>query len=63
MKKDMKPSFRLFFFVNSSCFFLRSSMTAVMSHSLKVVRIAAVCCAMTSCSAILRRKGDIFLRV
>ncbi len=34
-----------------------------MSHSLKVVRIAAVCCAMTSCAAILRRKGDIFLRV
>ncbi len=34
-----------------------------MSHSLKVVRIAAVCCAMTSCAAILRRSGDIFLRV
>ena len=34
-----------------------------MSHSLKVVRIAAVCWAMTSCAAILRRSGDIFLRV
>ena len=34
-----------------------------MSHSLKVVRMAAVCCAMTSWAAILRRSGDIFLRV
>ena len=34
-----------------------------MSHSLKVVRMAAVCCAMTSCAAILRRNGDIFFRV
>ena len=33
-----------------------------MSHSLKVVKIAAVCCAMTNCCAILRRNGDIFLR-
>ena len=33
-----------------------------MSHSLNVVRIAAVCCAMTNCCAILRRNGDIFLR-
>src|SRR5437588_575097 len=29
-----------------------------MSHSLKVVRIAAVFCAITSCCAILRRRGD-----
>ena len=34
-----------------------------MSHSLKVVRMAAVCCDMTSWAAILRRRGDIFLRV
>ena len=34
-----------------------------MSHSLNVVRIAAVCCAITSCCAILRRSGDIFLRM
>ena len=34
-----------------------------MSHSLNVVRIAAVCCAITSCCAILRRNGDIFFRV
>ena len=31
--------------------------------SLKVVRMAAVCCAMTSCAAILRRSGESFLRV
>src|SRR5436190_18169158 len=34
-----------------------------MSHSLKVVRMAAVCCAITSCCAIFRRNGDIFLRM
>ena len=33
-----------------------------MSHSLNVVRIAAVCCAITSCAAIFRRNGDIFFR-
>ena len=49
--------------VNFSCAFLRSAMTSLMSHSLKVVRMAAVCCAMTSWAAILRRRGDIFLRV
>ena len=43
--------------------FVRSACTSLMSHSLKVVRMAAVCCAMTSCAAILRRSGDIFLRV
>ncbi len=34
-----------------------------MSHSLNVVRMAAVCWAMTSCAAILRRSGDMRLRV
>ena len=34
-----------------------------MSHSLKVVRMAAVCCAITSWVAILRRRGESFLRV
>ena len=63
MKKDMKPSFTVFFFVKASCDFLRSSITAVMSHSLNVVKMAAVCCAITSWAAILRRSGDIFLRV
>ncbi len=63
MKNDMKPSFSPFFFVKASCAFARRACTSDMSHSLKVVRIAAVCCAMTSCAAILRRSGDIFLRV
>ena len=61
-KNDIKPSLTPFFFVNSSCDLLRNSCTALMSHSLKVVRIAAVCCAITSCCAILRRSGDIFFR-
>ena len=38
-------------------------MTALMSHSLKVVRMAAVCCAITSWAAIFRRKGERCLRV
>src|SRR5437588_2269706 len=62
-KKDISPSLTPFFLVNSSCAFLRNSCTALMSHSLNVVRIAAVCCAITSCCAILRRNGDIFLRM
>src|SRR6266496_3020494 len=63
IKNDIKPSLTLFFFVNLSCDFARNSCTALMSHSLKVVRMAAVCCAITSCAAILRRSGDILLRV
>ena len=62
-KNDIRPSLIPFFFVNSSCLFRRNSCTALMSHSLNVVRIAAVCCAITSCCAILRRNGDIFLRM
>ena len=61
-KNDIKPSFTPFFFVNSCCLLRRNSCTALMSHSLNVVRIAAVCCAITSCCPILRRNGDIFLR-
>src|SRR5437899_12624192 len=63
IKNDIKPSLTLLFFVNFSCDFARNSCTALMSHSLKVVRMAAVCCAITSCAAILRRSGDILLRV
>src|SRR6266550_1762298 len=63
IKNDIKPSLTPFFFVNFSCDFTRNSCTALMSHSLKVVRMAAVCCAITSCAAILRRSGDILLRV
>ena len=63
MKNDMKPSLMPCSFVNASCDFARNSCTALMSPSLNVVRMAAVCCAMTSCAAILRRNGDIFFRV
>src|SRR5438552_1773833 len=62
-KNDISPSLTPFFFVNSSCALPRNSCTALMSHSLNVVRIAAVCCAITSCCAILQRNGDIFLRM
>ncbi len=50
-KKDMKPSFTPCRLRNSSCISLRSPMTVLMSHSLKVVRMAAVCWAMTSCES------------
>ena len=63
MKNDMKPSLTPCFLVNASCIFARRAMTPLMSHSLKVVRMAAVCCAMTSWAAILRRRGVSFLRV
>ena len=63
MKNDIRPSLIPFFFVNASCDLARNSCTALMSHSLNVVRMAAVCCAITSCAAILRRNGDIFLRI
>ena len=63
MKNDMNPSLSPFFFVKASCDFARNACTSVMSHSLKVVRMAAVCWAMTSWAAIFRRNGDIFFRV
>ena len=62
-KNDMKPSFTPCFLMNSSCTCLRRSITALMSTSLKVVRIAAVCWALTRCVAILRRSIDILRRV
>ena len=55
MKNDMKPSLNPFFFVKRILrFFSQIPELAVMSHSLNVVRMAAVCCAMTSWAAILR---------
>lgn len=62
-KSDMKPSLQPCFLMKSSWTSLRSFMTADMSTSLKVVRMAAVCCAFTRWEAILRRSIDIFLRV
>ena len=47
MKNDMKPSATPCLVLNVSLYRVRSSMTRVMSASLKVVRIAAVCCAST----------------
>ena len=44
-KKPMKPSFTPCFFSNSSLYWLRSAITALMSTSLKVVSMAAVFCA------------------
>ena len=41
----MKPSFTPCFFSNSSLYWLRSDITALMSTSLKVVSMAAVFCA------------------
>ena len=58
----MRPSLTPCFFVNSSCDLLRNSCTALMSHSLKVVRVAVVWCDITSCAAIFRRNGDMRLR-
>src|ERR1035437_9138320 len=62
-KNDMNPSFTPCFFMKSSCTRLRSSMTSDMSTSLKVVRIAAVCWALTSWVAILRHNMLILRRV
>ena len=62
MKKLMKPSLTPCFFVNSSWSSLRRAITALISHSLNVVRMAAVCCAITSWVAILRRRGESFFR-
>jgi hypothetical protein len=54
-KKDMKPSLIEYFFTNASWYCSRSSLTAVMSTSLKVVSSAAVCWASTRRSAMRRR--------
>ena len=58
-KKDMKPSFTPCFARNASPCCSRSASTRAMSTSLKVVRIAAVCCASTSRRATVRRSGVI----
>ena len=60
MKKLMKPSLTPYLLRKTSWRSLRSCITALMSHSLNVVRMAAVCWAMTSWAAILRRSGDSF---
>src|SRR4051812_45976166 len=62
IKSDMNPSLIPCSLVNASCISARNFITALMSHSLNVVRIAAVCWAITNCAAILRRNGDIRLR-
>jgi hypothetical protein len=49
-------------FLNDSFRRSRSAMTAVMSTSLKVVSIAAVCCASTSRRAIVWRRFDMRTR-
>src|SRR4051794_41947644 len=54
-KNDMKPSPTPCFFWNDSLYFARRSITRDMSASLKVVRIAAVCCASTRRWAIFWR--------
>ena len=63
MKKDINPSFTPCFATKSSWICLRSFITADISASLKVVRMAAVCWALTRCWEILRRSGVIFLLV
>ncbi len=62
-KKPMKPRPMPCFFSNSSLYCLRRSITAPMSHSLKVVSMAAVCCACTRRCAMRWRSGVIFSRV
>src|SRR5256886_13517206 len=56
-KNDMKPSPMPCCFWKRSLCSARSAITALMSSSLKVVRMAAVCCAWTRRSAIRRRIG------
>jgi hypothetical protein len=51
-KKLMNPRPTPCLSANGSLYCLRVSITAVMSTSLKVVSIAAVCCASTSLDAI-----------
>jgi hypothetical protein len=58
----MKPSFTPCFFSNKSLYFVRRSMTAFMSTSLKVVSMAAVFCASFSRRAMVWRRRVIFTR-
>ena len=56
-KKDMKPSLMPFLATKASWYFLRSAITARMFTSLKVVSMAALCCASSRRSAMrLRRR-------
>src|SRR5688572_12846771 len=57
-KIDMNPRPMPCFFSKLSLYLLRRSMTAVMSHSLNVVSIAAVCWASTRRAAMRWRSGD-----
>ena len=59
----MKPSLTPYFLRNSSPWRLRSSITGAILTSLKVVSIAVSVFAWTRRSAILRRSGDMRLRV
>src|SRR5690625_3571487 len=56
-KNDMKPKRTSCFFSNSGWNSLRRFMTAVMSASLNVVRMAAVCCDSTRREAMVRLSG------
>src|SRR5881275_2970943 len=61
-KNDMKPRATPCFFWNDSLYFERRSITRVMSASLKVVRIAAVCWTSTRRWAIFWRMPLILWR-
>lgn len=57
MKKPMRPSLVPYLSRKEALNCLRSSMTALMSHSLKVVRMAAWCWTCASRAAMVRRRG------
>ncbi len=61
-KNDMNPSLMPCFAWNGSWYFCRSAMTAVMSHSLNVVSIAAELCACSKRSAMRARSRVIATR-
>ena len=63
MKKDMKPSLMPYLAWKLSWRSARSFITAAMSHSLKVVRMAALRWAATSWVEIFLRSGESFFRV
>ena len=62
VKKPMKPSFTPCFFSNTSLYWLRRSITALMSTSLNVVSMAAVFCASFRRRAMVWRSFVIFTR-
>ena len=61
-KKPMKPSFTPWRFSNSSLYWFRSSMIALMSTSLNVVSMAAVFCASLRRRAMVWRSRVILTR-